>query len=187
MTLPPPQLPPPPAPTRSTRWSTPIWIAVVVVVLGLLFARPLKAWIDGLNPPKVLLTEQLPTKVVVVGQRAEVSNPLDPGLEQATVLHVVSTATSSSLQRVVATISVCTNGTWSPDGVTGFVLGLSGGTVVFPDPSSPAPALAQGLGAKRCGTGTVAFTVPHSAKVTGVEYVELPYRKVRWSSSSKAQ
>jgi hypothetical protein len=152
---------------RRVRIGLPVVAVGVLVVAAILHALLVPQ-------PKELDVSTLPVDMAHLGQFARTANPLEPTLARAAVLAVSAEGTT-----VRATVRACPAGTWSPNGVTGFLLHLRRHEDLLPLQSSPLLEVT----AQRCTTSTLDFEVPRGSTVTGVGYEQVPYVVVQWAVS----
>ena len=159
------------------------------VLVVLLLGRAIAAAVHDANQPATLDTSQMPVTTLSLGHLATLTNPLDLGLERASVTrvqvldHAVGSAQApaAGTSYVVVSVNACTDGTWRPDGVVAFSLLVPHGHAVQPQPTGALPMLSSGVGSSSgCHVGFVTYSVRRGVAPVGVSYLLAPYRSVEW-------
>ncbi len=164
------------------------WVRLGIVVVTILAILGFKALISS-DSTQLDLTN-FPPKVVHLGAKVKVANPVDLGLQSLKVMSVSRYRHESVIpvaDLVKVTVVACTDGTWSPTGTVAISLQLQKHEPVSPNPSTSSNSLLNlHQTTPGCADRVLAFSIPPKEKVTGVTYTALPYLKVRWQVPASA-
>ena len=164
------------------------WVRLGIVVVTILAVLGFKALISS-DSTQLDLTN-FPPKVVHLGTKVKVTNPVDLGLQSLKVTSVSRfrhEAVAPLADLVQVTVVACTDGTWSPTGTVAISLQLQKHEPVPPDPSTSSKSLLNlHQTTPGCADRVLAFSSPPKEKVTGVTYTALPYLNVRWQVDASA-